>query len=463
MNFQLLSCRACQHWSAPYDGINPSPQQYRSDTPGNDIEDEDELGQRVESDPIGYLAISPPPMALSPTLSSSDTISTSNQTGRASSALELEWDDIFADDNPSLSGALNAYHGGMITGVDTCMSTPTPPPLPPQHIQEMRRSATKLIRGSYIEESEFEDDVLVYDLVAEKDTKAAILERIMAASRQAHGDLSHRLSTMTTAKMVMQAVSGILSTRRRSEDGGKEEGKWSEDYRKQLRRRSDDCETEVWRRKEEMEDEIKRTDGQGKLMGHQFLTNGFNGNNDSIDEYDVSDEEGKSFKQNLNISDLTPTKNHTHTENQQHTYTCTQRPPPCLVTINLPSGHSESHDLDESSLPGIKNTTSDTFLTRYHELMHFLGVEPDCDDITDDIGTFRKRIWTVRQKLEEEEEAFSEEFVLSSTMNVLEEEGEEEKMDEEEEDGVERRSNNKEGNRRHGVPFTGLYFFKFNL
>lgn len=380
--------------------------------------------------------------------------------------MELEWDDIFADDNPSLSGDLN---GGMITGVDTCMSapTPTPPPtpLPPQHIQEMRRSATKLIHGSYIEESEFEDDVLVYDLVAQKDTKAAILERIMAASRQAHGNLSHRLSTMTTAKTVMQAVSGILSTRRRSEDGGKEEGKWSEDYRKELRRRSDDCETEVWRRKEEMEDGIKRTDGQGKLMGHQFLTNGFHGKNDIIDEYDVRDEEVKSSKQNLNLSDLTPTKNHTHTENQQHTYTCTQRPPPRLVTINLPSGHSESesHDLHELSLPGIKDTTGDTFLTRYHELMHFLGVEPDCDDITDDIGTFRKRIWTVRQKLEEEEEGSSEEFVLSSTRIVLEEDGEEEKMDEEEEDGLERRSNNKEGNRRHGVPFTGLYFIKFNL
>lgn len=390
-------------------------------------------------------------MALSPTLSSSDTISTGNQTGRASSALELEWDDIFADDNPPLSGALNAYHREMITGVDTCMSTP--PPLPPQHIQEMRRSATKLIHGSYIEESDFEEDVLVYDLVAQKDTKAAILERIMAASRQAHGDLSHLLSTVTRGKTVMQAVSGILSTRR------------SEDDRKELRRRSDDCETEVWRRREEMEDGIKRTDRQGKLMGHQFLTNGFNGKNDIIDEYDVSDEEGKSFKQNLNISDLTPTKNHTRTENQQHTHTCTQHPPPCLVTINLPSGHSESesHDMDESSLPGIKDTTSDTFLTRYHELMHVLGVEPDCDDITDDIGTFRKRIWTVRRKLEEEEEGFSEEFVSSYTRNVLEEEGEEEKMDEEEEDGLERRSNHKEGNRRHGVPFTGLYFFEFNL
>uniref|UniRef100_A0A3Q3MSM2 Family with sequence similarity 160 member A1a n=1 Tax=Labrus bergylta TaxID=56723 RepID=A0A3Q3MSM2_9LABR len=109
------SHRACQLWSAPYDGINPLPQQYRSNTPGNDKDSEDEIAQRV----------------------------------------------------------------------DRCTATPSPP----GHLQEMRRTATRLVHGSYVEESEFQDDVLVYDLVAKNDTKAAILERIMAANRRARGNI----------------------------------------------------------------------------------------------------------------------------------------------------------------------------------------------------------------------------------------------------------------------------------
>ncbi|CAG02197.1 unnamed protein product, partial [Tetraodon nigroviridis] len=103
-----ISCTACEHWSAPYDGTNPSPEQYRSDTPGNDTEEEDAIiVQQTKSDSICFLTISPPPPVLSPTPSSTDTASTGNQTGRASSALELEWDDIFADDDPTLSASVN--------------------------------------------------------------------------------------------------------------------------------------------------------------------------------------------------------------------------------------------------------------------------------------------------------------------------------------------------------------------
>uniref|UniRef100_A0A3Q3WMA5 FHF complex subunit HOOK-interacting protein C-terminal domain-containing protein n=1 Tax=Mola mola TaxID=94237 RepID=A0A3Q3WMA5_MOLML len=135
------SYRACRLWSAPYDGINPSPQRYR------------------------------------------------NQTGRASSALELEWDDIF---------------------FDRCTSTPAPPPLPPRHIQEMCRTATKLVHGLYVEESEFQNDVLVYDLVAQKDTKAAMLERKMAVNRQARGSITNIYRVSTTGRTVIETVNSII-------------------------------------------------------------------------------------------------------------------------------------------------------------------------------------------------------------------------------------------------------------
>lgn len=397
-------------------------------------------------------------MAFSPTPSSSDTVSTGNQTGRASSTLELEWDDIFADEEQSLSGVLNkAPTNGSVIEVDKGTCTPAPPTLPPQHIQEMRRTATKLVHGSYVEESEFQDDVLVYDLVAQKDAKTAILERIMAANRKARKGVSnsHRAST-TTGRTVMETINSIMSTRRRSEDGEKEERRWCEDYGKEVRRSSEDCGTETWRRKLEGEDDTKRTE-EGDPRGCQFITNGFNAKNHIIDECEDTDEELKTL--NCEARDLTTTVNHIHTENQQHTHHKTRHLPPCSVTGTLPNGHSEPEPHDQlitSNLPGHKVTTNDGFLSRYRELMLSLGEEPDCDDIADDTGTFRKRVRALRRKLEEVEEGLGEDFIFR---NVQENDGEEEAMDEdEEEEGGEERSCTKEGNRRHGVPFTGQHF-----
>nr|XP_046236951.1 FHF complex subunit HOOK interacting protein 1A-like [Scatophagus argus] len=464
------SHRACRLWSAPYDGINPSPQEYRSDTPGDDIDDEEEIVRRVKSDSVSSLVITPPPLALSPTLSSSDTVSTGYQTGRASSALELEWDDIFADDDPSFSsGMLNKVlaNGSVTVEADRCASTPAPP----QHIQEMQRTATKLVHGSYVEESEFQDDVLVYDLVAQKDTKAAMLERIMAANRQARGSVSNsqRLSTaaMTTAvttagRTVIETVNSIMSTRRRSEDGGKEERRWSEDCGKEVKRRSDECGWQTWERKEE--DETKRTDVQGEPQGRQFLTNGFNAKNHIINEGDDTDEDCKTVQQSCKATDFTATINHLNAPHQQHTHHNAQHPTLCFVTNALPNGHpeSESHELLVSpSLPDNKVMNNNDFLSQYHELMLSLGVEPDGDDITDD-STFRKRVRALRQKLEEEEEIFGEELVFSSSWDDKEEKGEEEVEEaeeeaEEKEEGEERTSSTKKDGRRHGVPFTGPF------
>ncbi|XP_071315815.1 FHF complex subunit HOOK-interacting protein 1A-like [Trachinotus anak] len=451
------SHRACRLWSAPYDGISPSSEEYRSDTPGDDIEDEEEIVQRVKSDSMCSLVITPPPLALSPTPSSSDTVSTGNQAGRASSALELEWDDIFADEDPSSSALINT---GIANGGVTA-----PTPIPPQHIQEMRRSAIKLVHGSYVEESEFQDDVLVYDLVAQKDTKAAILERIMAANRRARGSIANgqRVSTgvttrtittmlTTTGRTVMETVNSIMSTRR-SEDGGMEE-----------RRRSEDCGKETGRRKEEEEDEKNIIDVQGQLKGQQVFTNGLNEKNHIINKCDGADDDGQLFNKSCNLSNFTTVINQKNTAHQQHVHHNTQHPTPCLVTSTLSNGHYESDPLvsatnaKSQSLSGNKVTNNSDFLSQYRELMLSFGVEPDFDDITDDIGTFRKRVRALRQKLEEEEEGFGEELVFSSSGDNGEEEAEEEAMEEEdeEEEGDETRSS-KKGNSRHGVPFTGPF------
>lgn len=427
----MLPCRACEHWSAPYDGTNPSPDQYRSDTPGNDTDEEDDIiAQQAKSDSICFLTISPPPAVLSPTPSSSDTVSTGNQTGRASSALELEWDDIFADDDPSLSAIVNKApaRGSAGTESDVRAFTPTPPPLPPQYIQEMRRTATKLVHGSYVEESEFQDDVLVYDLVAQKDTKAAILERIMVANRQARAGLSHRVSSITAGRTIIKTVSSLMSSKMRSEDGGEEEGKWRE--------RREDCGKD--------EKDGIRPDAQGKLNGHQLLFSGFNGNSCIISENGDTDEE-KSLNQEYKISA------------QQSIYPRTQHPPPCLVINTLPNGHPESESPDflaSSGLPGSGVSAGDDFLSRYCELMRSLGMEPDCNDIADDVSTFRKRIRTLKQKLEEEDDALGIELILGPSRegvdNMMEKE-------ESEEEGDERKSCSEGVSGRHGVPFTGLF------
>uniref|UniRef100_A0A8C9AAL0 FHF complex subunit HOOK interacting protein 1A n=1 Tax=Prolemur simus TaxID=1328070 RepID=A0A8C9AAL0_PROSS len=79
---------------------------------------------------------------------------------------ELEWDD--------------SYDTGISSGADVGSSEPyahleasgPPAPIdPPKHIQEMKKNAILLFKGSYIEESDFQDDVIVYRLCAEKDSE----------------------------------------------------------------------------------------------------------------------------------------------------------------------------------------------------------------------------------------------------------------------------------------------------
>lgn len=401
--------------------------------------------QRVKSDSICSLVISPPPSALSPTPSSLD----NSQAGRASSALELEWDDIFADDNPLVSAVVNVVlaNGDVSLEADTCTFPPAPPPLPPRHIQEMRRNATKLVRGSYVEESEFQDDVLVYDLIAKKDEKAAILDRIMLANRQSRGSISKgqrvsatatTLTTMltTTGRTVLETVNSIMSARRRSEDAGKEE-----------RRRSEDCEKEIGRTKEGEEEETKRIFGHRGSLGDQLFTNGFNVNNDIIDECDDADDDIY----------ITARVSHTPGAHQQHVHESMQSPSTCLVKNTLTNGHHGSESFDRPISPSLPddNTNNNDFLSQYCELMLSLGVEPDYEDITEDIDTFRKRVQVLRQRLEEEEEELCTDFGFSSFGDDVGAEEEEEVMREEEE-AEKIRSDTKKGGRRHQIPFTGL-------
>ncbi|XP_076019012.1 FHF complex subunit HOOK-interacting protein 1A-like [Genypterus blacodes] len=388
-----ISHSACRLWSAPYDGINPAPREYQFQTPGGvgggKEHIEEERTHRVKSESMR--STTPPLSALSP--SPSDAISTGNR-------VELEWDDIFADECPSSAKAANEVN---------------PPPLPPQHIQEMCRSATRLVHGSYAEESDFQDDVLVYDLVAQRDTNMAVSAVNPQALDSVSSGRKASAATLTavTGRTIMETVSSIMSTRR-SDDGDQEERK----RRKAVRIT-------------EGEDENK--DGQGELNGYLSF-NGLNAENyrDKDDDYV---DEVTAFKQNSHHT-------HTHQQNTQH------------LTHTSPNGISEfsSHstsisETDISSLPGNKITDGNDFLSHYRELMLSLGAEPDCDKI-DDSRTFRKRVCALRRRLAEEEE--EELLWKGGDLNSSRDEGKEE--EEEEKEGEQRGSS-----RKHGVPFTGPF------
>lgn len=347
--------------------------------------------------------------------------------------MELEWDDIFGDEETSSSAVFN------VTGcvdTDRCAVSPAPPPLPPQYIQEMRRTATKLVHGSYVEESEFQDDVMVYDLVAQKDTKAATFERIKVANRQSRESRGQQVSAMLTAtgRSVLETVNSIMSSRRRSEDGGKEE-----------RRKSQDCK-EGRRRSEGFGKDFGRMQEEGEEKTEHVVTNGFHGKNHIIGKRDDINEETEPFGQDYNQNEVTTfiglKQIHPSTPHI-----------PCSEINSLPNRHLEPEsqgicapatDAQLKALPDNK-ITNNNFVSQYCELMLSLGVEPDCDDIMDNVSTFRGRVRALRQKLQKEEELMAD-FGYGSSWDDTEEEGEEE---EDEKNSSER------ARKRQEVPFTG--------
>lgn len=143
----ISSCiRACQVWSALYDGEDPPPEKYQLgvlEEPGLTSR-HPQIALKKAQHPFASQAGSCVPLGTDPL--------PVNQ-------LELEWDD--------------SYDACPVQTADALAESrpPQPPPAePPKHIQEMRRTARMLVKGSYIEENDFQDDVMVYDLIAKKDS-----------------------------------------------------------------------------------------------------------------------------------------------------------------------------------------------------------------------------------------------------------------------------------------------------
>ncbi|XP_072262010.1 FHF complex subunit HOOK-interacting protein 1A [Pyxicephalus adspersus] len=86
----------------------------------------------------------------------------------------------FCSDNPSLGGKLqidlewdDSYDTGISPDSGNCSPQPTPDPV----LQPEPENAIMFIKGSYIEESDFQDDVMVYRLCAEKDSSDTVEEK----------------------------------------------------------------------------------------------------------------------------------------------------------------------------------------------------------------------------------------------------------------------------------------------
>ncbi|KAJ0033865.1 hypothetical protein NQD34_000972 [Periophthalmus magnuspinnatus] len=136
----ISSClRACQVWSAPYDGLDPPPDQYQAGVLEEPL---------LKTKQINIRKIKQPIVLRRPAPSADST----------AAILELEWDDSY-DACPVQNPEATVEEKTVLPEVE-----------PPKHIQEMRRTAIMLVKDSYIEESEFQDDVLVYSLVAKKDS-----------------------------------------------------------------------------------------------------------------------------------------------------------------------------------------------------------------------------------------------------------------------------------------------------
>uniref|UniRef100_A0A8C6VPX3 FHF complex subunit HOOK interacting protein 1A n=1 Tax=Naja naja TaxID=35670 RepID=A0A8C6VPX3_NAJNA len=144
----ILHCmKDCEVWSAPYDGENPNPYTFIQTS----VEEDDKnLDQ-----PIFQLQHRTP----------SNHVSSQVRPLREKTQLELEWDDSYDTGISPDSDTGSPQH-------DDEFNT-QPPAEPPKHIQEMKKNAIMLIKGSYIEESDFQDDVMVYRLCAEKDAQEA--------------------------------------------------------------------------------------------------------------------------------------------------------------------------------------------------------------------------------------------------------------------------------------------------
>ncbi|KAG5845183.1 hypothetical protein ANANG_G00136130 [Anguilla anguilla] len=160
--------KACHVWSAPYDGVDPPPELCQ----GNPLDESGKPSRRTQR-----------------ARPSSDLGSSGEQVNH----LELEWDD--------------SYDAVLPPDEET---RPPVPAEPPKHIQEMRKNAIMLIKGSYIEESDFQDDVLVYNLIAQKDTRD-LVERSLPKAQSTGPVKDHQQDERLTQDQPTQPLSNGLS------------------------------------------------------------------------------------------------------------------------------------------------------------------------------------------------------------------------------------------------------------
>ncbi|KAG8507328.1 Protein FAM160A1, partial [Galemys pyrenaicus] len=147
----ILRCmRDCRVWSALYDGEAPDPETFLRSlaeeaavppTPQSVFRLPQQLPRRTGPQPAP---------------------------GKEKSQSELEWDDSY---DTGISSEADVGSPGPDDELER--SGPPAPIDPPKHIQEMKKNAILLFKGSYIEESDFQDDVMVYRLCAEKDAEDA--------------------------------------------------------------------------------------------------------------------------------------------------------------------------------------------------------------------------------------------------------------------------------------------------
>ncbi|KAM4811717.1 FHF complex subunit HOOK-interacting protein 1A [Urocitellus parryii] len=137
----ILRCmRDCRVWSALYDGDSPDPDTFL------------QSAAEESACPAAHLGAGGPQLAAA----------------KDRGQTELEWDDSY---DTGISSGADVGSPGPYDEAET--SGPPAPVDPPKHIQEMKRNAIQLFRGPYIEESDFQDDVMVYRLCAQKDAEDA--------------------------------------------------------------------------------------------------------------------------------------------------------------------------------------------------------------------------------------------------------------------------------------------------
>ncbi|XP_004685380.1 PREDICTED: protein FAM160A1 [Condylura cristata] len=144
----ILHCmRDCRVWSALYDGEAPDPESLLRSLAEESVPPTPHPVFRLPQQLPRKTGPQPAPR-------------------KEKSQTELEWDDSY---DTGISSEADVGSPGADDDLER--SGPPAPIEPPKHIQEMKKNAILLFKGSYIEESDFQDDVMVYRLCAEKDAE----------------------------------------------------------------------------------------------------------------------------------------------------------------------------------------------------------------------------------------------------------------------------------------------------